>query len=888
MMEDQSQSMFAPLTDEEVAAAGGDDGNGRGTAPADRTPIVPVPADAPPMQFKLPRKDGKASGSPTRSWPYHDAAGNLVGYVCRWDFKDEAGERAKHFLPVTFCDLGNGKRDWRAKGFPAPRPLFGLSEIAGRPDAMVLVCEGEKTRDAGAALFPDMVATTPPHGAKSPQLAEWSALAGRVVVLAGDHDEPGRKDKKGKPLHPGRDFTDAVYELAVKAGAAEVLHLHSNRLGAWVWSGDDKHTRPDPLPDGWDLADAIEEGWTPQRVEEARVGPDFLMPYLDAQGRAKTEARAQGLHVLEEDGEDRSWPFRETEAGIEKRIERTDKESGITTVEWRWVFSPLRIVADTRNLDGEEWGRLLEIVDRDKRTKLVAMPMSMLAGDGNPYRERCLSAGLIMAPGRFAREALHEYISMSRPADRAQCVSRTGWHDRAYVTMDGTFGENRERVIVQRPEASSFTHAFRQRGTLAGWQENVARLAIGNSRLVLALSAAFAGPLLYPVSAEGGGFHFRGASSTGKSTTLIAAGSVWGGGGLHGFLKTWRGTANGLEGTAATHSDALLCLDEMGQVSASEAGQVAYMLANGQGKTRAGRSGEARASAEWRLIFLSTGEIGLSDKMTEDGRGRRAAAGQEVRVVDIAADAGAGLGLFENIHGFPSATAFAEHLKRATGENYGIPSREFLSAITEDFDNLAPLVKGFCTEFVDTHCPAKADGQVKRVAGRFALVAAGGELAAKLGILPWPEGEAEAGAARCFKDWLGLRGGVEPAEDRQAVAAVRRFIELHGTSRFEPMGDLVPKDRDGWPVEQRTINRVGFRNRIEDGSTEYLVLPEAWKSEICAGLDSAAVLRALADRGMIQRDRGGKFTIPRRVPGFPKGQIRLHVLTSTLMEGADA
>lgn len=111
-------------------------------------------------------------------------------------------------------------------------------------------------------------------------------------------------------------------------------------------------------------------------------------------------------------------------------------------------------------------------------------------------------------------------------------------------------------------------HSFRQAGTLESWQENVARYAVGNSRLVLAISAAFAGPLVGPCSAEGGGLHFKGASSTGKSTALHVAGSVWGGGDSNGYVRSWRATANGLEGVSMGHCDTLLCLDELSQLAA--------------------------------------------------------------------------------------------------------------------------------------------------------------------------------------------------------------------------------------------------------------------------------------------------------------------------------
>lgn len=442
-----------------------------------------------------------------------------------------------------------------------------------------------------------------------------------------------------------------------------------------------------------------------------------------------------------------------------------------------------------------------------------------------------------------------------------------------------------EMIILQT--GGTTDSALREAGTLQGWKDNVARYAAGNSRLAFAISAAFAAPLLYPTASEGGGFHLRGASSTGKTTALVVAGSAWGGGGIRGWVRTWRATSNGLEGVAAMHCDTLLCLDEMGQVDGRDAGQVAYMLANGQGKARAGRTGEARAPAEWRLLFLSSGELSLADKIAEDGRGRRAAAGQQVRIVDIPADAGAGFGIFETLHDFPSADALARHLKMAAGEHYGHPTRAFLQMLTEDFDGIAPAVKGHVEEFAAENCPAGADGQVSRVAARFGLVAAGGEMATACGVLPWTKGEATKAAARCFADWLAVRGGIEPSEEGEAVSTVRRFVELHGSSRFEAMGDLAPRDGLGAAIEQRIPNRVGFRRRAASGGIEYVVLPEAWKSEVCAGLDATAVAKALVSRDLLIPGSGGKLQNFQRLPGFTN-PVRCYVVASTILGEADA
>lgn len=440
-----------------------------------------------------------------------------------------------------------------------------------------------------------------------------------------------------------------------------------------------------------------------------------------------------------------------------------------------------------------------------------------------------------------------------------------------------------ERYIVQTTGAVD--HAFREEGTLDGWQEQIARYAIGNSRLGLAISAAFAAPLLYPTGSESGGFHFRGGSSTGKTTALTVAGSVWGGGGMRGYVRTWRATSNGLEGVAALHCDALLCLDELSQVDGREAGAVAYMLANGVGKARAGRSGEARPAAEWRLLFLSSGELGLADKIAEDGRGRRVAAGQQVRIIDVAADAGAGLGLFENLHGFPSGDTFSRHLKMAAGEHFGTAAGAFLEILTRDFDGIAPAVISYRDEFMVARCPGNADGQVSRVAARFGLVAAGGEMATAFGVLPWEPGEATRAAATCFGDWLSTRGGIEPAEERDGIAAVRRFIELHGMARFEAMGDLAPRNGIGEPIEQRVTNRAGFRRRANDGGVEYLILPEAWRGEVCAGLDATMVAKTLAARGFLAMGGDGKPQVKMRLPGF-SSPVRCYVITPDILSDA--
>jgi putative DNA primase/helicase len=581
--------------------------------------------------------------------------------------------------------------------------------------------------------------------------------------------------------------------------------------------------------------------------------------------------------------------FRVVADGVEKRVERENKETGETVTKWRWVCSALRVLAQTRDPGGEEWGKLLEIRDQDGKVKQWAMPNALLASDGAALREKLLGLGLMIAPGSFARAALAEYLADAAPENRVRTVARIGWHEIGNRTIfampDAVFGNAADETVMLPSSSMLNDQAYRVAGGIENWKAKIAHLAEGNSRLIFALSAAVAAPLLYVLDAESGGFHIVGASSIGKTTLLIVAGSVWGGGGVRGFIKQWRATDNGLEALAAAHCDTLLALDEIAQMVPEATAASAYMIANGGAKHRAGRGGEGRATAEWRSLFLSTGEIDLGAKIAEGGKGRRPTAGQQVRVVDIPGDAGAGLGAFEELHGFDDAGALSAHLRAAAAQQYGHAGRELLTRIAADLPAVADELGKYQKQFIAENSPASADGQVHRVANRFALVAAAGELATALGIFPWSPGEATAGVARCFADWLKQRGGTGSLEAIEAVAAVRRFIEQHGSARFERIGDA--NDAGVVMPGERTLARVGFRKTdAADGDTTYFVLPESWKTEICAALDPGFVARVLADRGMLRKGPGDKFTRSERLPSS-KGTTRCYVVLSRILSATD-
>jgi putative DNA primase/helicase len=533
-----------------------------------------------------------------------------------------------------------------------------------------------------------------------------------------------------------------------------------------------------------------------------------------------------------------------------------------------WICAWLDVAAKTRDSKSAEWGRLLRWRDDDGSVHQWAVPLQLLQSDGIEMRRELARMGLTMSPSKAARDLLAKYVQFWPVKSRARCVDRLGWHGSIYVTPSGSVGQEDEVVVFQN--AHAIEPAFSSAGTAQEWRESVGRLAAGNSRLVFALSVAFAGPLADVAGEESGGFHFRGASSSGKTTALKVSASVWGN--PAAYPRLWRATANGLEGLAALHNDGLLILDELSQIDPKEAGEAAYLLANGQGKARASRDGTARQSARWVLLFLSAGEESLTALMARAGR--KANAGQEIRLADIDADAGAGMGAFEVLHDYTTPAALALAVKDAAMRNHGAVGREWLGFIVSDRATLAETIAHGITQFVNDAAPHDAAGQVLRVARRFALVAVAGELASHFGLTGWINGEAMRAAHKCFAAWLDSFGGSDNREERNILAQVRAYFETHGASRFE---DIKATQ------DQRILNRAGFYRTAVNGEREFLVLSETFKREVCNGFDIKTATRVLVTAGWINPGKDGKTTQKPRVPGL--GTPRCYVFTSKMWEG---
>ena len=516
------------------------------------------------------------------------------------------------------------------------------------------------------------------------------------------------------------------------------------------------------------------------------------------------------------------------------------------------VSGPFEIVGRSRNGAGGNWGLWLQWRDADRRTHRRLVPAASLHGETGLLCQCLASEGLFIE--RDKQKELAKYLNGADVVHRVTVVDRTGWHviagRQVFVLPDETIGSPGGETVVLDGAAGA---RYEARGSLEDWRAGVATLASGHVLPVLAISAALAGPLVYLAGAEGGGLHFFGTSSRGKTTILHAAASVWGRGGTPGYVRAWRSTINGLEGAAALASDIALILDELGVLDARDAAGAIYGLANGAGKQRASRDGSLSEPKSWRVIVISSGEVPLEAKLSE-GKGK-ARAGQLIRVLDLPSDRGAGFGVFDN-HGVSGdAGTLSRAMKSGSVENFGVAGAAFVRSIIEN-NVTGGDVRNMVADFVAHECPPGADGQCERAAQRLGLIMAAGKLATSFGVTPWHADEANDAAAWAFKQWLSTRGGSEPAEARQAIRQVRLFIEQFGELRFDPLDQ---------PDARPSLNRAGWRKGQGD-EQEWLIPPEIWRTEICEGLNPTVVVRALSDRGMLEKAKDG-FQPVRKIEG---------------------
>lgn len=376
-----------------------------------------------------------------------------------------------------------------------------------------------------------------------------------------------------------------------------------------------------------------------------------------------------------------------------------------------WIATPVTVAARTTNSDDGSEGRFLRLLT-DSGPKDWIIPMEVFGGSGEDARRTLFGMGVIIALKK--RGQFMEYLLDQRPAEVFATTCRPGWHESgAFVLPGRTIGSDKVRYQA----SAKGPNLFSVRGSLEGWKIEVAAKCEGNPVLTLAIGCALAGPLLSLVGVLGGGVHLVGDSSSGKSLAQLIGSSVWGDPGI--FAASWDMTKGGLEIEASSRNDTMLPLDEIKRADPKRVQEMAYSLANGQGKGTMTRDREARGKLSWRLLALSSGERSLSEHAAISGNA--AHAGAELRMVDVNAGTRTHRA-FDELHGLEGAD-FHRQLTVAVGANHGHIGPAFVEKLlaSDDRPGLLEDFAGIRAQFVEDNA------QAGRVADRFAVIALAGK-----------------------------------------------------------------------------------------------------------------------------------------------------------------
>jgi hypothetical protein len=157
----------------------------------------------------------------------------IVLWVCRF-FQDGK----KQDRPFTLWSDGRKYR-WRAKAPQGKYPLFGIDEVEAQPNKKILLYEGQKAASAVRDFIGEWFVCLGWYGGVNAiDKQDWKQLQGNEIWYCFDADIPGRRSiEKIKHVCSEYDIKlNIVYP-------------------------------PQNVKKGWDHADAIEDGWSPEELK---------------------------------------------------------------------------------------------------------------------------------------------------------------------------------------------------------------------------------------------------------------------------------------------------------------------------------------------------------------------------------------------------------------------------------------------------------------------------------------------------------------------------------------------------------------------------------------------------------------------------------------------
>jgi putative DNA primase/helicase len=449
-------------------------------------------------------------------------------------------------------------------------------------------------------------------------------------------------------------------------------------------------------------------------------------------------------------------------------------------------------------------------------------------------------------------EALWAVKKSAEKTERWVLAPALGWYDdyRHFVRPRGVIGSQPNDVKICPPrKMGEHVSLIRTRGTHKKWIEHVAGPAKYSSRMVLAICAAFAAPLLKVVDMTSFAIFLTGASKMGKSTVTLAAGSVIGLG-TEDDLPNFRTTDAAFGELPRDFNDSVMPLNEFGLLkgTANERRQrqreLAYGFAEGRGTTysRFVPVEKSVKNSKWSSIIIANGEETSDELAMHAGEIRMG--GETVRWIDLPA---AKLGcpdVFDRAPSFKSpAKRSAWYAKQCAAVRdgctryHGKAHRHFIRRVIKRRRTIRGELIALRDSFVKLVTKNETDHVIQHLAKNFGIVYAAGVLAVRFGTVPWSEDLVLEGIRRCYRD---ARREIKTEADLLRRALRRLSRRVADRTIVMPADQSMPKRlgrADGYRGQGLACNRItvraeAFKDWFDDPRQPKLVL-ELLSSKHC-------------------------------------------------------
>lgn len=401
--------------------------------------------------------------------------------------------------------------------------------------------------------------------------------------------------------------------------------------------------------------------------------------------------------------------------------------------------------------------------------------------------------------------------------------------------------------------------AYRAEGTMDGWREAVRALE-GHPRALLAFYGSFAPPILFIARAPNFIVDVSNRTSTGKTTALRSAASVWGNPDERAAatpIGSWDATKVWQERASAVLNALPLLLDDTKRAKEPKiVAEMLYAVANGRGRGRGNVRGLARTRT-WRTVLISTGEAPATS-FTQDG-------GTRMRTLSV--------------RGSPFGAATDETRRLVDILNVGVMTHyghagpafiRWLYGCRSEWDQLGEAYRAYVHDYAERAQSAEA-GRLAQYAALLTLTAS---LVHAALDLPWAYDEPLA----VLWDELAAEAS-DAAGDLRALRDVVSWSyshapDFHGREEYSPNGQV-------------RIPNGGWAGRWDRGPDwEYLALYPTVLDKVLRDLryEPEAILAGWQERGWLLMEKGGGRARKTRVGSSTPRMIQV---TREAIDGLD-